>query len=72
MNFTVKLSKTVEMDPFSFTFDDQEALNVHHLHDNAIVIAAHMVFRILIDNGSSVDILYTSAYDKMGLKREAL
>lgn len=38
----------------------------------AAQMANHMVFQMLIYNGISVDIMYASAYDTMGLKREAL
>lgn len=63
------------MDPFSLTSHDREALNVHYPNEDAIVIVAqvanHMVFKMLIDNDNSVDILYISAYNAMGLKIKA-
>ena len=44
------------------TFTDEDAGRVHHPYDDAIVItlliANYTTRRVLIDNGSSADILY--------------
>ena len=49
---------------------------MQHPHDDPLVVRAVVanktVHRVLIDNGSSVDIIFASAYDKMGIKREKL
>ncbi|XP_023893515.1 uncharacterized protein LOC112005492 [Quercus suber] len=49
-------------DEQAITFTDEDAKGIHHPHDNAIVItlviADYTTRRVLIDNGSSVDILY--------------
>ena len=54
------------------TFRDCDAHLVHHLYCDALVITAMMtnnkMHRILVDNGSSVDILYYQAFQKIGLK----
>lgn len=54
----------------------RRALNVHHPHDDVIVIATqvanHMVFLMLIDNGSLMNILYASVYDAVGLNKGTL
>ena len=46
--------------------------HVCHPHCDALVIKAMIannnVHRILVDNGSSVDILYVQAFERMGLK----
>ena len=57
--------------PIIFNNDD---LRVLHLpHDDAliisVVIANFNVQRILIDNGSSADILFVSAFDKIKIGR---
>ena len=53
-----------------------DALLVHHLYCDALFITVMMandnVHRILVDNGSSVDILYYQAFQKMGLKNSDL
>ena len=47
-----------------------------HPHDDPLVIrdvvANKTIHRILVDNGSSVDIIFASAFDKMGIEREKL
>ena len=58
------------------TFKESDAHLVHHLHCDILVIKAMMannnVHRILVDNGSSVDILYYQAFQRMGLKNNDL
>ena len=48
------------------TFNDKDAHHVRHSHCDALVIKAMIannnVHRILVDNGSSVDILYYQAF----------
>ena len=47
-----------------------------HPHEDPLVIrvavAKKKIHRVLIDNGSSVDIILASAFDKMGIGREKL
>ncbi|KAL5570533.1 hypothetical protein UlMin_027108 [Ulmus minor] len=56
-------------DPIIFT--ESEARGLWHPHTNAIVvtlsIAGRQVFRILVDNGSSADILFKSTFNRMNL-----
>ena len=51
------------------TFSEDDAYAVHFLHNDALIIIMHIgncrVSRILVDNGSSVNILYGSAPDRM-------
>ena len=54
------------MDEPSITFTGKDGRRLHHPHDDAIVItltiANYMTRRVLVDNGSSVDILYYLAF----------
>ena len=47
-----------------------------HPHDDPfvmkIIVANKTVHRVLVDNGSSVDIIFASAFEKMGIGREKL
>ena len=54
------------MDEQAITFTDKDAERVHHPHDDAIdvtlFIANYTTRRVLVDNGSSADILYYPAF----------
>ena len=53
-------------DEQAITFTDEDAERIHHPHDDAIVItlliADYITRRVLVDNGSSADILYYPAF----------
>ena len=53
-------------DEQAITFTDEDAERIHHPHDDAIVItlliADYTTRRVLVDNRSSADILYFSAF----------
>ena len=70
--WTSSLQNTSRGENDDITFNDGDAHLVHHPHYDALVITTMMannkVHRILVDNGSSVDILYYQAFQKMGLK----
>ena len=67
------VSKLPRLDT-SITFSDSDLEGCQHPHDNTLVVRAVManktVHRVLIDNGSSVDIIFASAFDKIGIGRE--
>ena len=54
------------MDEQAITFTDDDSERIHHPHDDAIVItlliAGYTTRRVLVDNGSSADILYYPAF----------
>ena len=54
------------------TFSEKDASHVRHPYCDALVIKAMVannnVHRILVNNKSSVDILYFQAFERMGLK----
>ena len=64
------------MDEPAISFTDEDAERIHHSHDNAIVItlliADYTTKRVLVDNGSSADILYYPAFQQMRLGRDQL
>ena len=60
----------------TITFSDSDLDGCQHPHDDPLVVRAIVanttVHRVLIDNGSSADIIFASAFDKMGIRREKL
>ena len=69
------MSKLPRLD-MSITFTDSDMEGCQHPHDDPLVIRAVVanktVHRVLVDNGSSADIIFASAFDKMGIGREKL
>ena len=69
------VSKLPRLDT-SITFSDSYLEGRHHPHDDPLVVRAVMdnktVHRVLVDNGSSAEIIFASALDKMGIERERL
>ncbi|XP_030923261.1 uncharacterized protein LOC115950151 [Quercus lobata] len=68
--------RTRSMDEPAISFTDEEAERIHHPHDDAIVItlliANYTTRRVLVDNGSLIDILYYPAFQQMRLGRDQL
>ena len=56
------------------TFTDEDARRVHHPHDDAIIItlliAGYTTRKVLVDNGSSTDILYYLAFQQIRLGQD--
>ena len=48
------------------TFSEEDARRLHHSHDDALIVSRRVgdynTHRVLVDNESSVDILYYSAF----------
>ena len=69
------MSKLPRLDT-SVTFSDSDLEGCQHPHDDPLVVrtimANKIVHQVLIDNGSSADIIFASAFDKMGIGREKL
>ena len=69
------MSKFPRLDT-TITFSDADLEGCQHPHDDPLVIrvvvANKTVQRVLIDNGSLADIIFTSAFDKMGIGWERL
>ena len=68
--------KTKTTEEQAITFMDEDAARIHHPHDDAIVItlliADYTTKRVLVDNGSSADILYYPVFQQMKLERDQL
>ena len=69
------MSKLPRLDN-TITFSNFDMEGRQHPHDDPLVIRAVVanktVHRVLIDNRSSTDIIFASAFDKMGIGREKL
>ena len=68
--------KTRTTEEQAITFTDEDAVRIHHPHDDAIVItlliADYTTRRVLVDNRSSANILYYPAFQQMKLGRDQL
>ena len=69
------VSKLPRLDTaITFSYSDLEGCQ--HPHDDPLVIRAVVanktIHRVLVDNGSSADIIFTPGFDKMGIGREKL
>ena len=69
------VSKQPRLDT-TITFSDSDLEGCQHPHDDPLVIRAVVanktIHRVLVDNGSSADNIFTSAFDKIGIGREKL
>ena len=69
------VSKLPRLDT-TITFSDSDMEGCQNPHDNPLVIrvivANKTVHRVLVDNGSLADIIFVSAFNKMGIGREKL
>ena len=69
------ISKIPRLDT-TITFSDSDMEGCQHPHDDPLVIrvvvANKTIHRVLVDNGNSADIIFVSAFDKMGIGREKL
>ena len=69
------VSKIPRLDT-AITFSDSDLEGCQHPHDDPLVIRAVVanktIHRVLVDNGSSANIIFASAFDKMGIGRERL
>ena len=57
-------------------FSEEDARRLHHPHDDALVVSLRVgdynMHRVLVDNGSSANILYYSTFQQMRIDREQL
>ena len=68
--------RTSRVDEPAITFTDEDARRLHHPHEDAIVItltiANYTTRRVLVDNGSSANILCYPAFPQMRINKELL
>ena len=69
------VSKLPRLDS-TITFSNTDLEGYQHSHDDLflirVVVANKKVHRVLIDNGSSTDMIFASAFGKMGIGKEKL
>ena len=69
------VSKLPRLDS-TITFSDSDMEGFQHPHNDPLVIkvvvANKTIHRVLVDNGSSADIIFASSFDKIGIGREKL
>uniref|UniRef100_A0A2N9HAM0 Uncharacterized protein n=1 Tax=Fagus sylvatica TaxID=28930 RepID=A0A2N9HAM0_FAGSY len=68
--------KNIRLDDQIISFSEEDARGTHQPHDDALVItiniAGFTTRRVMVDNGSSADILYLPAYQQMRLDKDKL
>uniref|UniRef100_A0A2N9G960 Reverse transcriptase domain-containing protein n=1 Tax=Fagus sylvatica TaxID=28930 RepID=A0A2N9G960_FAGSY len=68
--------KNVRLDDQIISFSEEDARGTHQPHDDALVITVNIAGfttrRVMVDNGSSADILYLLAYQQMQLDKDKL
>ncbi|XP_024018170.1 uncharacterized protein LOC112090631 [Morus notabilis] len=76
MNISGREAKAARYEDAEITFSKADARGIHFPQSDALVVEAvigtYTVCRILVDNGSSMDILYADCLDKMGIPRSRL
>ena len=69
-------SKVTRVDNPAISFTEEDVRRLHHPYDDALVInlsiADFNTRRVLVDNGSSADILYYPAFQQMKIYKECL
>ncbi|XP_058092595.1 uncharacterized protein LOC131239050 [Magnolia sinica] len=75
-----RLRKELRVSPCNLTFTEDDVRGIQHPmtmpYDNALVvtmtISNHKVYRILVDTGSSTDVIYSEAFKRMTILRSHL
>ena len=73
---TGSIPKIVRRESPIIGFSEDDARRLYHPYDDALVVSLRVgdynVHRMLVDNGSSADILYYPAFQQMGINRARL
>ena len=68
--------KMVRIDNPVIRFTKENARRLHHPHDDALVVSIQVgdynTYRVLVNNGSSADILYYLAFQQIRIEKEWL
>ena len=76
VQLTGSVPKIAQRESLIIGFSEEDARRLHHPHDDALVVSIRVgdynVHRMLVDNGSSTDILYYPAFQQMGIDRARL
>lgn len=71
-----RLAKTRRRESLSLYFSDEDLLGIVSPHDDALVVtlavANHNLHCILVDTGSSVDLLYWPTFEKIGIDKKRI
>ena len=74
VQLTGSMPKIARRESLIIGFSEEDARRLHHPHDDALVVSIRIkdynMHRVLVDNGSSTDILYYPAFQQMGIGRE--
>ena len=76
VQLTSLVRKMAWIDNPNIEFLEEDARRLHHLHDDALIVSIwvgdYNTYQVLVDNGSSVDILYYPKFQQMKIDREWL
>ena len=76
MQTTGSIPKITRRESPIIGFSEDDVRRLYHPHDDALVVSLRVgdynVHRMLVDNGSSTDILYYPAFQQMGINRARL
>ena len=76
IQLTGSMPKMTRMDNLVIGFSEEDTRRLHHPYDDALVVSVRVgdynMHRILVDNGSSADILYYPAFQQMRIDKEQL
>ena len=76
VQLTGAVPRVAQRESPTIRFSEEDVRRLHHPHDDALVVSIRIedynMHRVLIDNGSSADILYYLVFQQMGIGRERL
>ena len=74
VQLTGSVPKMARIDNPVIGFSEEDTQRLHHSYDDALVVSLRVgdynMHRVLIDNGSSADILYYLAFQQIRINRE--